>query len=169
VEWEFSMAVPFANYTVAHAPIAEHVTTPLRCTKERILQSLCFEAGGLLLVVPAYALIFASSAKHSFGLLFVLSLLVLAWSPLHNTVFDWWEARLTGGVASDRPHGLRFVHATSHEATSVAVTLPALMWLGGHGFWGAIAVDVCLTLTYAAYAYVFHLAFDWLRPVVKGA
>ena len=39
------------------------------------------------------------------------------------------------------------------------------MIVGGHGFWEAVAVDIGLTLFYTAYAYVFHMVFDRLRPV----
>jgi uncharacterized membrane protein len=163
------MSIPMQAYSELGSPAKHTVATPMRCTKERILQTLCFEAGGLLLVGPAYAILSGSSATGSLGLLLVLSMLVMAWSPLHNTMFDWFEVRLTGRVASDRPHSLRFVHAVSHEVTSIIVTLPALMWLGGYGLWNALAVEIGLTLAYAAYAYVFHLAFDWLRPVTKGA
>jgi uncharacterized membrane protein len=39
------------------------------------------------------------------------------------------------------------------------------MWLGGHTMREALAVNLSLTLFYVGYAYVFHLLFDWLRPV----
>jgi uncharacterized membrane protein len=162
------MAMPLENCPVEQATTEVGVATPLRCTKERILQTLCFEAGGLLLVAPVYASFSGKSAAGSLGLLLVLSVLMMMWSPLHNTAFDWCEARHSRRVASDRPHALRFVHAASHEVTSIAVTLPALMVLGGHSFWGAVVVDIGLTAAYAAYAYVFHIVFDWLRPVIKG-
>ncbi len=39
------------------------------------------------------------------------------------------------------------------------------MWFGGHGLWSALAIDIGLTLLYSAYAYFFHILYDWLRPV----
>jgi uncharacterized membrane protein len=72
---------------------------------------------------------------------------------------------LSGRVASDRPHRWRMVHAVSHEASTVVVTLPILIWLGGFSFWQALAVDLGLTLIYMVYAYGFHLVYDRLRPV----
>ncbi len=60
-----------------------------------------------------------------------LSAAVLVWSPVHNTVFDWLDLRLSGRVASDRPQRWRLVHAASHEATTVIVTLP--IWSGWAG------------------------------------
>lgn len=141
----------------------------LRSFRERVIQTLCYEAGGLLLVAPAYALIMGRGGAESFGLMAALSVAVMLWSPIHNTVFDWLDLRLTGRLASDRPHGLRMVHAASHEATTVVVTLPVLIWMGGHGLWGALMVDAALTLAYSAYAYLFHLAYDRLRPVAAPA
>jgi uncharacterized membrane protein len=140
---------------------------PLRSLRERVIQTLGFGAGGLLLVAPLYAALFGADAATSVFLLVVLALLVMLWSPFHNFLFDYLEARICRRVASDRPHRLRLVHAVSHEATSVVLTLPAVMWIGGHGFWTALAVDIGLTLAYALYAYVFHLGFDWLRPVAR--
>jgi uncharacterized membrane protein/S-adenosylmethionine/arginine decarboxylase-like enzyme len=141
----------------------------LRSTGERAVQTFAFEMGGLLIAVPVYHLLFGRSSAQSLALIVALSLAVMIWSPLHNIAFDWSEFRLTGRVASDRPHLLRLVHAVSHEASSVFVTLPLVMWFGGHGFTEGLMIDLGLTLLYAAYAYVFHLGFDWLRPVVRNA
>lgn len=137
----------------------------MRCLKERCLQTLAYEAGGLLLVTPLYALVFGQSAQDSFLLLAALSVIALLWTPLHNAVFDWVDGIWSGRTASARPHSLRAVHAASLEMSSVIVTSPAVMWIGGYGFWAALAVDIGLTVTYTLYAYVFHLVFDWARPV----
>lgn len=141
----------------------------LRSFRERVIQTLCYEAGGLLLVAPAYALIMGRGGGESFRLMAALSVVVMVWSPIHNTVFDWIDLRLTGRVASDRPHRLRMVHAASHEATTVVVTLPVLIWIGGHSLLGALVVDAVLTVAYTAYAYLFHLLYDGLRPVALPA
>ncbi len=137
----------------------------LRTFRERVLQTLCYEAGGLLLVAPLYAQIMGRSNAESFFLIAALSVAVMVWSPLHNAAFDMVDLRLSGRVASDRPHRLRVVHALSHEGSTVVVTLPILILLGGHGFWAALAVDFSLTVAYAFYAYLFHIAYDRMRPV----
>ncbi|WP_413720569.1 PACE efflux transporter [Silicimonas sp. MF1-12-2] len=137
----------------------------LRSLRERIIQTVSFELGGLLVVAPAYAVLSGSSPTESLGLLIALSIAFMIWSPIHNTLFDVLEFRFSHRVASDRPHGLRIVHAISHETTSIVVTLPLIMYLGGYGFWVAIAVDLGLTIAYTAYAYLFHVVFDRLRPV----
>lgn len=137
----------------------------LRSARERVYQTLALEIGGIALVAPLYAMFFSESAETSFFLIVILSLAVMIWSPLHNAVFDWLDWRMTGRLASDRSHRLRLVHAASHELSSIIVTLPLIMWIGGHGFWMALGVDIGLTLFYTVYIYLFHIAYDWLRPV----
>mgnify|MGYP001765785053 CR=1 FL=1 len=140
----------------------------LRSPRERLFQSLAYETGGLCLSVPLYLMWTQGEAGTGALLMAALSLAVLAWSPLHNTAFDWADLRLSGRLASDRPQAWRLVHAVSHEASTVVVTLPILVFLGGHGWTEALVVDLGLTLVYAGYAYAFHLAYDRLRPVAPA-
>ncbi|MFM7445024.1 MAG: PACE efflux transporter [Tabrizicola sp.] len=137
----------------------------LRSPRERLIQTISYEFGGLCLSVPLVALFGGGSTGEAFWLMLALSVAVMIWSPIHNTVFDWLDLRLSGRLASDRPQRWRLVHAASHEATTIVVTLPILIWLGGFSFWAALLADLGLTLLYAAYAYVFHLVYDRLRPV----
>lgn len=137
----------------------------LRSPRERLIQTLAFEAGGLCLSVPLVVLFGGGTSGEAFALMLSLSIAVLIWSPIHNTLFDWVDFKVSGRLASDRPQRWRLVHAVSHEATTVVVTLPLLIWLGELTFWTALAADLGLTALYAAYAYVFHLVYDRLRPV----
>lgn len=138
---------------------------PVRSPRERLIQTLAYEAGGLCLSVPLVALFGGGTSGEALALMLALSGAVLVWSPLHNTVFDRLDLRLSGRVASDRPQSWRLVHALSHEATTVVVTLPILIGLGELSVGAALMADLGLTLLYAAYAYVFHLVYDRLRPV----
>lgn len=138
---------------------------PLRSTRERVLQTLCFEAGGLLLVTPLVVLAGLGDAAGSLLLVATLAAVVMAWSALFNTAFDLAEARLARRVASARPPRWRTLHALLHEASSVVVTLPVIVLLTGLGWLQALAADVALTLVYAAYAYAFHWFYDRWRPV----
>jgi uncharacterized membrane protein len=138
---------------------------PLRSARERLYQTLAFEAGGLVMATPLYGLVFDQSAEKSVTVLVSLSLAVMLWAPLHNTLFDLADLHFTGRVASARPHGLRLIQALSQEASVLVVTLPLIMALGGHGLHEALMLDLGLTLFYAAYAYLFHILYDWLRPV----
>ena len=137
----------------------------LRTLRERIIQTLCYEAGGLALAAPAYALVFGGSVTESALFIAVLAVVCMAWAAIHNTLFDLTEFRVFHRLASDRPQAWRVVHALSNDISSTLVTLPIVMWMGGFGFWAALAVDIGFTVFYAAYTYIFHIVFDWLRPM----
>lgn len=137
----------------------------LRSPRERLIQTLSYEIGGLCLSVPLMALFGDRTAGETLWLMLALSVAVMIWSPIHNTVFDRLDFRLSERLASDRPQRWRLVHAASHEATTIVVTLPILIWVGGFDFWSALLADFGLTLLYTAYAYAFHLVYDRLRPV----
>ena len=141
----------------------------LRNARERLYQTLAYEAGGLIAAAPLYGLFFGREADEAFALILTLSLVVMLWAPLHNTLFDWVEYSRTGRAASDRPQGLRIIHALCLEITAAAVTLPIVMAMGGHTFLEALTIDIGLTLFYAAYAYFFHIAYDRLRPVSQSS
>lgn len=140
----------------------------LRSTRERVIQTLWFEGIGMLLVAPLVALVAGSGLGESFVLVAALSMVVMAWSAVYNTVFDLVERRRTGRVASDRPHGLRTLHAIGHEASAVVVSLPVIVAMTSLGWFEALLADLGLTAVYAGYAYLFHLVFDRLRPVAPA-
>ena len=137
----------------------------LRSRHERILQTVTFELLGLAIVVPTHALMSHTPADTSALLVVSLAVIAALWSTLFNTVSDWIDLALSGRVASDRPHWLRLVHAMLLELSALVVTVPVVMHLAGYGLWEALFFDMALTLFYTAYAYVFHLAYDRLRPV----
>lgn len=141
----------------------------LRGMRERMMQTLGDELGGLILVTPLYALAFGRGTGGSLAVMEALSAAVKPWSPLHNAGFDWAEFRFAGRVVSDRPQALRVVHAVSHETSSFALTTPILVWLGGHGWWEALVIDAALLVAYTAWAYAFKLVHDRLRPVAPPA
>jgi uncharacterized membrane protein len=61
------------------------------------------------------------------------------------------------------------LHAVGLEATSALVTWPLIVAVTGLGWLEALVADFGLTLAYALYGYLFHLAFDRLRPVPQTA
>ena len=140
---------------------------PLRSRRDRLLQAISEEAGGMLLVSPIYAAIFGARLDESFVLLAAIAALSLVLCPIYNTVFDRMELRYTGRIASNRPHGWRVVHAISYEASVVVAEVPMLVALGGHDVAEALALDVGLGAFYAGYGYLFHLGFD--RLLAGGA
>ena len=141
----------------------------IRSRRERVTQTLWFEALGLLIVCPLFAHVAGASTGESLTLLIVLSIAMMCWSALYNTAFDLIEHRCTGRVASDRPHRWRLVHAIALEASAVVVTWPLIIALTPLGRLQALVANIGLTLAYALYGYFFHLGFDRLRPVRVGA
>lgn len=141
----------------------------IRSARERLLQTLLFETGGLLVAAPLYQCVAGSGIGGSLELIAVISLVVMLWSPLHNTIFDALEYRLTRRVASDRPQPLRLVHAASHELTSMLVSLPVILAMTMHDLLAAMALDLGLSAVYTLYAFVFHNLFDRWRPVCPRA
>jgi uncharacterized membrane protein len=137
----------------------------LRSTRERVVQTLWFEAIGLLLIAPLYAALAGAGLKESYAMVAVVSVVVMLWSAVFNTGFDLVELRITGRVASARPHRLRLMHAALHELTAVAVTWPVIWAMTSLTWTEALVADLGLTLAYTVYAYVFHIVFDRLRPV----
>ena len=137
----------------------------IRNLRERVIQTLCFELLGLALVAPLFAYFAGTTAGESFTLLLVLSIVVTLWSALYNSAFDLAELRLAGRVASARPHRWRAVHTIGLEASAIVLTWPLVVVFTPLGWHEALFADIGLTLAYVAYGYVFHLAFDRLRPV----
>ena len=137
----------------------------IRSLRERIYQTLAYEFFGLVLIAPLISAAIGLSGVESVMLLVWVAAACMLWSPIHNTAFDLAEWNLAGRVASDRPSGWRVIHAMSHEATSVVVTTPLIVLVSGLDLLDALAFDLGLTVAYTAYAYLFHMAYDWLRPV----
>jgi len=154
---------------MAKMPISPPPRARLRSPRERLIQTLCFEALGLAIVCPLFAHFAGTSAGESLFVLVILSMTVMGWTALYNTAFDWAEVRRTGRVASERPHWLRLVHAATLEITATLLTWPLIVWLTPLGWLEALVADLGLTLAYAVYGYFFHLGFDRLRPVCAGA
>ncbi|MTE01095.1 PACE efflux transporter [Paracoccus sp. YIM 132242] len=141
----------------------------LRSGRERMVQTATFETLGLAIVVPIHAQVSHTPADSSALLVATLAVIVTLWSPLFNTVFDRIDLAWSGRVASDRPHRLRLVHAALLELSALVVTVPVIMHLAGCGLRQALVFDLALTVFYTAFAYVFHLAYDRLRPVRPSA
>ena len=110
-----------------------------------------------------------TTVVDSLLLLLLLSAVVTLWAALYNTVFDVVEHRIAHRAASSRPQRWRVVHALGLEISAVALTWPLLMLLTPLGWQAAFVAEIGLTLAYAAYGYVFHLAFDRLRPVCENS
>ena len=139
----------------------------LRSVRERVYQTFSYEVIGLVVIAPVVARFHGLEDFDSAVLLVMVALSCLAWAPVHNTLFDLADWQCSKRVASERPQCWRIVHAASLEVTSTLVTVPVIIAFTDYGFWQAVFFDVTLTFTYTVYAYLFHLTYDWLRPVLK--
>jgi uncharacterized membrane protein len=137
----------------------------IRSRRERLIQTLSFEAMGIVIVSPLFAHFAGLSMGESLIVLTALSVTMMCWSALYNTVFDLIEFRCTGRVASDRPHCLRMLHTIGNESTALIVTWPLIVALTPLPWLQALGAEIGLTVAYALYGYLFHLGFDRLRPV----
>jgi uncharacterized membrane protein len=137
----------------------------IRNFRERVYQAVSCELGGILVAAPIYAVAAGAGAQESLLLILTLSVVATVWVLVHNAIFDLIEWKLVRRSASDRPQPMRLVHAVSLEATLTILTVPVVMVMGGHGFLEALMLDIGLTLVYLIYAYLFHMAYDWVRPV----
>lgn len=140
-----------------------------RTPRERLHQTLWFEALGLCLVTPLYGWASARALHESCSLLALLSLSVMAWSAAFNTLFDAGEARWCARVASERPHRVRIQHTLAHELGAMLVSCPVLVLWADLDWAEALVADLALTTVYAAYGYAFHCCYDRLRPVRRAA
>jgi uncharacterized membrane protein len=133
-----------------------------------VIQTLWFEALGIVIFSPLLARYAGTGTIESVVVLLALSLAMMAWSAVYNTVFDAIEHDLTGRVASNRPHALRCVHTILYEATGTLVTCPLIVVLTHMSWSEALLADIGATAAYAGYGYLFHVGFDALRPVAPA-
>lgn len=137
----------------------------IRTSRERLLQAAGYEIGSFLVAAPVCVWLTGTSTETSALLVLVLTLATMLWAPLFNTVFDRLDWRLRGRVASERSKKMRLFHAFALEASDMVISVPILMMLGGLNLTQALIADIGLLVVYMVYTYVYHLLFDWARPV----
>jgi uncharacterized membrane protein len=71
----------------------------VRGPRERLIQTLWFEALGLAIVSLPFAHFSGLTVGDSLAMLFTLSIVVMVWAAVHNSAFDRIEQRLTGRLA----------------------------------------------------------------------
>lgn len=136
-----------------------------RNIRERIQQTLWFEIVGIAIFTPALALLAERSGETSLGIMIALSATAVGIMALYNHVFDLIEFRLTNRAASDRPQKLRLIHAALMEAIIALATVPIIKYGLQVDWFQALTADLALLAAYAVYGYLFHMAYDRLRPV----
>jgi uncharacterized membrane protein len=138
---------------------------PLRSLPDRIRQVLLFEIVGLALMTPLFAWGADEPIMNSVGLMAAMAAVAALWNGLYSSAFDWLEARYAGRRADHRPAIWRSVHAIGFELGLMIATLPFIVFMTRLGWIEALVADLAMALAYAAYAYVFNLAYDRLFPI----
>ena len=123
----------------------------------KILYAVTFEVGGVF--VSALSLLVLSTAGPADTLTFgiLTAIVAMGWCYVFNTMFEAWEMRQT---RRGRSQMRRIAHAILYETTLVLLLLPITMWWFSVSFFGAVAIEISLTLIFLAYTYVFTWAFD---------
>lgn len=136
-----------------------------RTLKERVVQTLWYEAVGIAVFTPLLYLCTDTTLGDSLGVIAALSLCALTVTGLFNWAFDNIEAKVCKRAASDRPFWPRVFHAVSLEFAIVVATLPAIKYISGVSWTEAAFVDIALLLAYIAYGFFFFQVYDRVRPV----
>ena len=129
------------------------------------MQTVLLEGLCLLLVAPVYAVLTGHGAAESLVVAAVVSVISIAWSPFHNSLWDQVELRRTGRAPSARPPVARAFHALSHEMSPLVFTAPAVMMLEGLTLSQSMAVNLGLTAVNVVATFAYFRAYDRLRPL----
>lgn len=132
--------------------------------KERLVQSVLFEMGAILIGYLVMILITHSgeSQNHEGSPLLVtilISLTAMVWNFIFNWVFD----KFVTGDRLDRGVGIRITHTVLFEGLLLAATIPMIMYFMNMTFLEAFMADISMTLVILGYTYVFNWAYDHLR------
>jgi uncharacterized membrane protein len=134
--------------------------------RRKILQAILYEAGGVLFVAPALALVYGQGMGYSTLLSLLISAVALAWNMLFNTLFEYWERRQPN---RQRTWQRRMLHAIGFEGGLTLMLTPVIaVWLG-IGLWLALLTNLGLFAFFFLYALVFQWAFDRVFDVPLSA
>lgn len=136
-----------------------------RSVKERIVQSVLYEVIALVGLTPVYAWALGLPLDNSAATMAMISLIVVVWVAIYNTIFDRLMYRRTGRLAHQKTQALRVFHAVLYEVTVTFIAVPVIVLMSGKSLWVALAADIAFSFFFAVYTYVFYLVYDTLRPV----
>jgi len=145
--------------------VENQAQVPTRSLRERVVQTLAYEALGMLVVTPAYQAVTGTGFSDSLTLILAVALTAALWCGSFNAVFDGVESWAARRVASDRPHCLRLLQSGLRELAEVPVTAPVILALTGMDLHHAVMTDLALAAVYVVYGYAFFWVVDRVRPV----
>jgi len=136
-----------------------------RSLGERFFQAVIYELFALVLFTPIYSFALNLPLGNSFKTLMMISVAVVIWVWIYNTIFDRILYAQLGLLAHEKTPRLRLFHAVLYEVTITFIAVPIIFLMSGKPAWVALTVDIIFSFFFAAYTYVFYLTYDRLRPV----
>lgn len=140
-----------------------------RSLPERLFQAVLYEVIAIAFLTPVYSWAFDMPFDNSLGTMAMISLGVIIWAAIYNTIFDRVMFARTGRLAHDKTTGLRLLHATLLEVTITFIAVPIIMIMSDASIWVALLADIAFSVLFAIYTYVFYFIYDRLRPVRLAA
>lgn len=125
--------------------------------KRKIVQAVLYEAGALVFVAPALAIVFGQGMGHSTLLSVVISSVALGWNMVFNHVFEAYERRRGW---RERTPLRRLLHAVGFEGGLTAILTPVMARGLDVGLGTAFLANAGLFVFFFIYAYGFQWAFD---------
>ena len=136
-----------------------------RSAKERFVQAVLYEIIALVLLTPVYSFALDLPMDNSFETLAMISLAVIIWVWIYNTIFDRMMYARLGLLAHEKTPRIRLFHAALYEVTITFIAVPIILYMSGKPVWVALLADIAFSFVFASYTYVFYLIYDRLRPV----
>jgi uncharacterized membrane protein len=136
-----------------------------RSALERFVQALIYEVVAVVFLTPVYSYALNLPMDNSFVTMGMISLAVIVWAAIYNTIFDKLMFRWSGRLAHQKTQWLRILHAGLYEVTVTFIAVPIIIVMSGKSWWVALIADIGFSFIFAAYTYVFHLTYDRFRPV----
>lgn len=132
----------------------------------KILQAILYEAGGVLFVAPALALIYGQGMGYSTLLSLLISAVAMAWNMLFNSLFEFWERRQP---SRQRTWQRRLLHSLGFEGGLTLMLTPVIAGWLGISLGLALVTNLGLFGFFFFYALVFQWAFDRVFDVPLSA
>lgn len=129
---------------------------------ERVFQAVCFEAVAIVICTPLFAWVMDKTLADMGVVTIATCLLALGWNVVFNSRFDRVLARY--GLVKNG--WTRLLHALLFEGGLIVVGVPLIAWWLGVSLVQAFVLDMGVLLFFLPYTYVFHWAYDALRPGV---
>lgn len=127
--------------------------------KERIVHSVLFEMGAVLLSAFIALLFFQVTVGAAVTVGLVISALAMMWNFVFNLGFD----KVFTAPRESRGFGVRLLHTLSFEGGLLVITIPVVAYLLKISLWQAFMLDIGMTVAIVIYTLIFNWIYDHAR------